>query len=146
MGPHQAYGNIPRSIEYATDWISNCIKYLQQNSIKRIEPTEKGVQERTEHVHDISKGFLTNNVDSWMTGVNKNVAGRQKRIVARYNGTCSSYFISYYVSRQSHQPHRGQDFEISKAYANFPLAGSATDFRSRTRGVTDAHYNTFSLA
>jgi uncharacterized alpha-E superfamily protein len=89
MGPHQAYGNIPRSIEYATDWISNCIKYLEQNSIKRIEPTEKGVQEWTEHVHDISKGFLTNNVDSWMTGVNKNVAGRQKRIVARYNGTYS---------------------------------------------------------
>ena len=96
MGPHQAYGNIPRSIEYATDWISNCIEYLEQNGIKRIEPTEKGVKEWTEHVHDISKGFLTNNVDSWMTGVNKNVAGRQKRIVARYNGTYSRCFVSSY--------------------------------------------------
>ncbi len=65
MGPHQAYGNIPRSIEYAVDWVSNCVQYLDANNITRIEPTSKGVQEWTEHVHDISKGFLTNNVDSW---------------------------------------------------------------------------------
>ena len=78
MGPHQAYGNIPRSIEYAVDWIANCVQYLQAHNYSRIEPTSKAVQEWTAHVHEISKGFLTNDVDSWMTGVNKNVAGRQK--------------------------------------------------------------------
>lgn len=91
MGPHQAYGNIPRSIEYAVDWIADCIQYLQQNNLNRIEPTAKGVDQWTEHVHDISKGFLSNEIDSWMTGVNKNVAGRQKRIVARYNGSASDF-------------------------------------------------------
>lgn len=69
------------------DWISNCIQYLQNHNITRIEPTEKGVQEWTEHVHKIAEGFLSNEIDSWMTGVNKNVAGKQKRIVARYNGS-----------------------------------------------------------
>ncbi len=91
MGPHQAYGNIPRSVEYAVDWISNCIQYLDTNDIKRIQPTADGVKDWTEHVHEIARGFLTMNVDSWMTGVNKNVAGRQKRIVARYNGSAADF-------------------------------------------------------
>jgi len=68
------------------DWIANCIEYMEANHISRIEPKGKGMQEWTEHVHEISKGFLSNTVASWMTGVNKNVAGRQKLIVARYNG------------------------------------------------------------
>ena len=91
MGPHQAYGNIPRSIEYAVDWVSNCIQYLEANNIKRMEPTANGVRAWTEHVHEIAEGLLGNNVDSWMTGVNKNVAGRQKRIVARYNGSAADF-------------------------------------------------------
>jgi len=43
VGPHQAYGNIPRSIEYAVGWISECIEYLRNNNIKYIEAKEKGV-------------------------------------------------------------------------------------------------------
>lgn len=91
MGPHQAYGNFPRSIEFATDFISNFIEYLQSHGITRVEATTKGVEEWTKHVHDISEGLLSNEVDSWMTGVNKNVAGRQKRIVARYNGPAPEF-------------------------------------------------------
>lgn len=45
------------------------------------------MDEWTEHVHDVGKGLLSNEVDSWMTGVNKNVAGKQKRIIARYSGS-----------------------------------------------------------
>ncbi|KAK5175838.1 uncharacterized protein LTR77_000978 [Saxophila tyrrhenica] len=91
MGPHQAYGNIPRSIEFAVDWVSNCIEHLHKNGLTRIEAREEGVKQWTEHVHQISEGFLSNEIDSWMTGVNKNVAGRQKRIVARYNGSAVEF-------------------------------------------------------
>lgn len=45
IGPHQAYGNIPRSIEYAVGWISNCIEYLYRNDITYIEPTEQKVSQ-----------------------------------------------------------------------------------------------------
>lgn len=65
MGPHQAYGNIPRSIQFATEWISDCIQYLREQNVAYIEPTSDNVQEWTKHVHEISEGFLTNNVDSW---------------------------------------------------------------------------------
>ena len=127
MGPHQAYGNIPRSVEFAVGWISDCIEYLHSHNLTYIEAKEEEVSPSvypnlsltlgadclqvkawTEHVHKISEGFLSNDVDSWMTGVNRNVAGKQKRIVARYNG-------------------------------------AAPEFRRRCLGVKDAEYNTFTL-
>lgn len=91
IGPHQAYGNIPRSIEYAVGWISDCIEYLYRHDITYIEAKEKGVQEWTDHVHDLGKGLLSNEIDSWMTGVNKNLPGKQKRIIARYSGAAPDF-------------------------------------------------------
>jgi hypothetical protein len=35
--------------------------------------------------------LLANDVDSWMTGVNKNLAHKQKRIIARYQGPAPGY-------------------------------------------------------
>ncbi|KAE9983501.1 hypothetical protein EG328_009841 [Venturia inaequalis] len=91
IGPHQAYGNITRSIEFAVDWISNCIEYLRGQNITYIEATGKGVQEWTDHVHDIGKALLSNTVDSWLTGVNKNLPGKQKRTVAKYSGSAVDF-------------------------------------------------------
>ncbi|KAI1618520.1 hypothetical protein EDD37DRAFT_574910 [Exophiala viscosa] len=91
MGPHQMFGNVPRSIEFAVGWIANCIQYCRENSITRIEATEKGVEDWTKHVHECAEGMLSNEVDSWMTGVNKNLANKQKRIVARYMGPAPGY-------------------------------------------------------
>jgi hypothetical protein len=34
-----------------------------------------------------SKGLLATEVDSWTTGVNTNVAGKDKRVLALYTGT-----------------------------------------------------------
>ncbi|KAF2792854.1 FAD/NAD(P)-binding domain-containing protein [Melanomma pulvis-pyrius CBS 109.77] len=91
MGPHQMFGNIPRSIEYAVGWVADFIEYCLKQGIVSAEPTEEGVKSWTEHVHSCAKGLLSNEVDSWMTGVNKNVAGKQKRTIARYNGPAPGY-------------------------------------------------------
>jgi cation diffusion facilitator CzcD-associated flavoprotein CzcO len=91
MGPHQAFGNIPRSIEYAVGWISDLIQYCKKNGITYVEPTEEGVAWWTEHVHHCAEGLLANNVDSWMTGVNKNLKGKLTRIIARYNGSAVGF-------------------------------------------------------
>ena len=29
LGPHQMFGNIPRSIEYAVNWVAGCIEYCR---------------------------------------------------------------------------------------------------------------------
>ena len=91
MGPHQMFGNIPRSIEFAVNWVSELIKFCYEKDITYVEAREEKVQEWTEHVHECAKGILATEVDSWMTGVNKNVPGKQKRIVARYNGSAPGY-------------------------------------------------------
>jgi hypothetical protein len=44
-----------------------------------------------DHVVELSKGMLSMEVDSWLTGVNKNMKGTQKRTVARYFGTGPMY-------------------------------------------------------
>jgi cation diffusion facilitator CzcD-associated flavoprotein CzcO len=43
MGPHQAYGNIPRSIESAVGWIAECVEYCRDHNITYIEAQDKGV-------------------------------------------------------------------------------------------------------
>jgi len=35
MGPHTALGNIPRSIEYNVDWVTNLIGHIREYSLTR---------------------------------------------------------------------------------------------------------------
>lgn len=91
MGPHQMFGNIPRSIEYAVGWVSRFIEFCRDRGITFAESPRQKVLEWTEHVHTCADGLLANDVDSWMTGVNKNLAHKQKRIIARYQGPAPGY-------------------------------------------------------
>lgn len=85
------FGNFPRSIEYAVNWVSDYIEFAQNRCILRTECTPEKVQEWTDHVHDCGQGLLANEIDSWMTGVNKNLAHKQKRSMTRYNGPGPGY-------------------------------------------------------
>jgi cation diffusion facilitator CzcD-associated flavoprotein CzcO len=91
MGPHTALGNIPRSIEYNVDWVTNLIRYIGEFSLTRVEATAMGVTAWTDHVKALGVGLLSNEVNSWMTGINSNVEGKQTRIVARYSGSAPAY-------------------------------------------------------
>ena len=91
MGPHTALGNIPRSIEYSVDWVTGLIRFAQARGLTRVEATEAGVAAWTDHVKALGVGLLSNEVDSWMTGINRNVDGKTRRIVARYTGSAPAY-------------------------------------------------------
>jgi cation diffusion facilitator CzcD-associated flavoprotein CzcO len=91
MGPHTALGNIPRSIEYNVDWVTGLIRHARKNNLTRIEATAAGVASWTDHVRELGVGLLSNEVNSWMTGFNSNVEGKQTRIVARYSGSAPAY-------------------------------------------------------
>ncbi len=91
MGPHTALGNIPRSIEYNVEWVTRLMRFAREHELTRVEATEAGVHAWTEHVKSLGVGLLSNEVDSWMTGVNKNVEGKQTRIIARYSGSAPAY-------------------------------------------------------
>jgi hypothetical protein len=91
MGPHTALGNIPRSIEYSVDWVTGLIRFARHNGLTRVEATAAGVASWTDHVKALGVGLLSNEVSSWMTGINSNVEGKQTRIVARYSGSAPAY-------------------------------------------------------
>ena len=91
MGPHTALGNIPRSIEYNVEWVTNLITHMRDNDQTRAEPRPEAVDEWTAQVVKTNEGLLTNEVDSWMTGINQNVEGKQTRIIARYAGSAIAY-------------------------------------------------------
>jgi hypothetical protein len=91
MGPHTALGNIPRSIEYNVDWVTGLIRFARGSGLTRLEATAAGVTSWTDHVKALGVGLLSNEVNSWMTGINSNVEGKQTRIVARYSGSAPAY-------------------------------------------------------
>jgi cation diffusion facilitator CzcD-associated flavoprotein CzcO len=87
MGPMGALGNIPRSIEYNVEWVTGLLRHLRERGLTRVEAPVASVDEWMDVVRKSSVGLLANEVNSWMTGYNSNVEGRQTRVLARYSGT-----------------------------------------------------------
>jgi len=91
MGPHAALGNNPRSIEYNCEWVRDLIGHMIGRGLTRAEARPESVAEWNAFVHEKAEGLLSNEIDSWMTGVNMNVKGKQTRTVVRYSGTAPDY-------------------------------------------------------
>ena len=91
LGPHALLGNNPRSIEFNVEWITDLIGHMTARNLTRAEATAEAVESWYQHVLEQGEGLLANQIDSWMTGVNSNLDGRQNRIIARYSGTQTSY-------------------------------------------------------
>jgi hypothetical protein len=73
------------------DWITGLIRHATDHHLTYLVPTSGGVADWTDHVKALGVGLLSNEVDSWMTGVNRNVAGKQVRIINRYSGSAPAY-------------------------------------------------------
>ncbi|HET7155727.1 MAG TPA: NAD(P)/FAD-dependent oxidoreductase, partial [Hyphomicrobiaceae bacterium] len=70
VGPHTALGNIPRSIEYIADWITGLIRYMRERSLTRADAKPEAVVAWTGYVREKAEGLLSNEINSWMTGIN----------------------------------------------------------------------------
>jgi cation diffusion facilitator CzcD-associated flavoprotein CzcO len=86
MGPHAGLGNFPRAVEYTSDWVTSLIRFARDRDLTRIEATAAGSVAWTDHVIASSEGLLFTEIDSWMTGINRNVEGKQVRRIMRYSG------------------------------------------------------------
>jgi len=91
MGPHTALGNIPRSIEYNVEWVTNLIGHMRDEGLTRSEAPQESMDAWTDYVIEKSEGLLANEIDSWMTGINWNVEGKQTRTVVRFSGSAPYY-------------------------------------------------------
>jgi cation diffusion facilitator CzcD-associated flavoprotein CzcO len=93
VGPHNAatFCNIPRCIEQNVEWVTDLMRYMSEHNYSRIEASKKAEDDWTEHVYDSAAQLLLLKADSWMTGINTNVAGRQKRTFMAYAGGAPKY-------------------------------------------------------
>jgi cation diffusion facilitator CzcD-associated flavoprotein CzcO len=86
LGPHTARGNIPQAIEHSVDFQAGILRFMQEQGYTRVETRPEHVSEWTETVIKAAEKLLSSKVDSWQTGVNRNVQGRSVRRVLGYNG------------------------------------------------------------
>ena len=91
LGPHTARGNIPRAIEHTVEWQTGVLRFMREHKYTRIETRPELVTEWTETVIKAAEPLLSSKVDSWQTGVNRNVEGRSVRRVLGYNGNGVHY-------------------------------------------------------
>ena len=91
MGPHAGLSNYTRTAEYSVEWVTGVIRFATERGLRRIEATPSAVDEWTNHVLALGQGQLMNEVGSWMTGVNRNVEGKQKPRIMRYSGGHPAY-------------------------------------------------------
>jgi cation diffusion facilitator CzcD-associated flavoprotein CzcO len=62
--------NMPVAIEQHVEWISDCIAYLRQNELTRIEAREDAEEEWVKHVSEVADGTLFPRANSWYVGAN----------------------------------------------------------------------------
>ena len=91
LGPHTARGNIPRAIEHGVEWLTGLLRFMKAHNHTRVETRPGPVADWTETVVKAAEPLLSSKVDSWQTGVNRNVEGRTVRRVLGYNGNGLHY-------------------------------------------------------
>jgi cation diffusion facilitator CzcD-associated flavoprotein CzcO len=91
LGPHTARGNIPRAIEHSVEWQTRLLRFMREHGYTRVETRPEHVAEWTQTVLKAAERLLSSKVDSWQTGVNRNVDGRTVRRVLGYNGNGVHY-------------------------------------------------------
>jgi cation diffusion facilitator CzcD-associated flavoprotein CzcO len=93
VGPHNAatFCNMPRCIEQNVDWVTALIRHMCAKGYGRVEASAEAERAWTEHVNEAGRRMLFTRVDSWMTGINSNVAGKQKRHIQVYAGGAPKY-------------------------------------------------------
>jgi hypothetical protein len=91
LGPHTARGNIPRAIEHSVEWQTGLLRFMREHDYTRVETCPEHVAEWTQIVVKAAERLLSSKVDSWQTGVNRNVDGRSVRRVLGYNGNGVHY-------------------------------------------------------
>ena len=93
VGPHNASTrcNIPRCIEQNVDWVTELLVSLRANGRTRFEATAEAEAEWSRHVEELAEGMLYTQINSWATGINTNVDGRDVRRILQYQGGAPAY-------------------------------------------------------
>jgi len=62
--------NMPLAIEQHVEWISDCIDYMREHGLTRVEPSEDAEAKWGEHVVEVADATLFPKANSWYVGAN----------------------------------------------------------------------------
>ncbi len=87
IGPHNGgtFCNIPRCIEQNVEWVTECIKYLRENNVERIQASPQAEEAWTEHVAEVVDQTLLPQIDSWFMGAN--IPGKKRNFLLYAGGS-----------------------------------------------------------
>ncbi|MFK7892289.1 MAG: flavin-containing monooxygenase [Granulosicoccus sp.] len=88
LAPSAALCNMTTCLQQQTEWITRCIRDMQQNDNDVIEPTWEGEDEWVRHHDETANATLIAKTDSWYTG--SNVPGKPRRVLS-YTGGVGTY-------------------------------------------------------
>jgi hypothetical protein len=93
VGPHNASTrcNIPRCIEQNVEWVTGLMRTVRDRGYTRFEATPEAETEWSHHIETLADGLLYAQIDSWATGINTNVEGRNVRRILQYQGGAPAY-------------------------------------------------------
>lgn len=88
LAPSAALCNMATCLQQQTEWISDCIRYLREQSHSVIEPTAEAEEQWVQHHDTIANATLISKTDSWYVGAN--VPGKPRRVLS-YCGGVGTY-------------------------------------------------------
>ena len=93
VGPHNASTrcNIPRCIEQNVDWVTDLLRHARDKGVTRLEATEAAEDDWSRHIEELAAGMLYTQINSWATGINSNVEGKNVRRILQYQGGAPAY-------------------------------------------------------
>lgn len=88
VGPQSGatFCNIPRCSALAIDWLSDMMSRAKEAGVKRIEPEQEAADSFTLYAAKLQGKLLLGQTNSWFTGINTNIPGRDKREVLLFVG------------------------------------------------------------
>jgi len=88
VGPQNGatFCNIPRCSALVVDWLSDMMASIKDQKITLVEPETEAVESWTGYCDKLMGRMLLGRTNSWFTGINKNIEGRDKREVLLFVG------------------------------------------------------------
>jgi len=87
-GSPSVLSNMVVSIEQHVDWVSDCLAYLEERGLDRIEASAEAEETWVHHVNELADATLYPRATSWYVGAN--IPGKP-RVFMPYVGGCGQY-------------------------------------------------------
>ena len=76
--------NMPVSIEQHVDWIADCIRYMREHNIDKVEPLVEAEDDWVEHHNTVTQATLLPMANSWWVGAN--IPGKPRNLYPYVGG------------------------------------------------------------